>query len=251
MNPRRCHLLASRPWIAAASDHSIRVCHPLPPAMGVRPARHAGDGSNIFEDLRRQSGLSSCSTGWGDFLRAFVFEDAEGRRARARHRAYQARQASRHATSSMWRAVPIHRAATSSLNRLIALGPPRGGLRAARGSAEAKKPRSARAWCGLSVIRVVYARQRITEDTLPQRQGATIICSRSPARARLGRRREPLSPWPGSIFSTGEFRIAERDRREGLLPRSTPGSSPARSSCRTRSTRDPCACPLVCARCPR
>jgi DNA mismatch repair protein MutS len=136
--------------------------------------------------------------------------------------------------------VPIHRA-DEYLNRLIALGHRVAVCEQLEDPAEAKK-RGGKSVVRRDVIRVVTP-GTLTEDTLLDARRNNYL----PARARQSRTRA-ASPWPGSIFLPASSASRNATAR-GLLPRS-PGSNPARSSCRTRSTAI-LRLPLICARCRR
>ena len=130
----------------------------------------------------------------GDFYELF-FEDAEVARARARHRADQARQASRPRHPDVRRAGPSRRRIPAPPDRAR---PPRRGLRADRGPGRGARSAAARAWCGATSC--AWSRPARSPRTRCSTRGATTTCSPSRARARSSRRGRAASRSPGSTF---------------------------------------------------
>ena len=173
-----------------------------PPAEGAAP-RHARDGA-IHRDQGRQSGLPAVLPD-GRFLRA-VLRGRRDRRARARHRADQARQASRPRHPDVRRAGPSRRRISPPPDRDR---PSRRGVRAARGPRRGEEAR--RQERGAARRHPPGHARHAHRGHAARRASATTICSPSRARARPPARTSRFAlAWID--ISTGEFRIAECDR---------------------------------------
>ena len=165
----------------------------------------------------------------GDFYELF-FDDAESRRARARHRADQARQASGPRHPDVRRAGRARRRIPAPADRAR---PSRRGLRADRGSRPRRSKRGGKSVVRRDVVRLVTP-GTLTEDTLLDARRnnylaaiarARIVDARRRCRARLARhldRRVPRAP---------------NATARGSRP-SSRGSSRARSSSPTRCYAD-------------
>ncbi len=143
----------------------------------------------------------------GDFYELF-FEDAEVASPRARHRADQARQASRPRHPDVRRADPSRRRISAPADRAR---PSRRGVRAARRPGRGEEARQRRAWCGATWC--AWSRPARSPKTRCSTRGATIICWRSRARGSSSATSEARFALAWIDISTGEFRIAECDRR--------------------------------------
>ena len=177
----------------------------------------------------------------GDFYELF-FEDAEVAVARARHRAHQARQASRPRHPDVRRAGPSRRRISPPPDRAR---PSRRGLRAARGPGRGEEAR--RQERGAARRGAPGHARHAHRGHAARRAAATIICSRSRARAPPPARRA-ASRSPGSTSRPANS--ASPNATAPALPPRSRGSNRARSSCRTRSTATPNS-PPICARCRR
>ena len=192
---------------------------------GRGPSRHAADGA-VRRDQGRQSGLPAVLPD-GRLLRA-VLRRRGGGEPRARHRAHQARQASRPGHPDVRRAGRARRRISPPADRAR---PPRRGVRAARGSRRGEEARRQEHRA---------PRRRAAGDAghahrgfAPRRAGATTISS--PSRAPSSRRTATAaSRSPSSTFPPASS--ASPNATATACRRSLPGSSPARSSCPTRST---------------
>src|SRR5262249_39540914 len=138
--------------------------------------------------------------------------------------------------------VPVHRA-DEYLHRLIALGHRVAVCEQLEDPAEAKK-RGGKSVVRRDVIRLVTP-GTLTEDTLldAKRNNYLLAIARAPRWARGA-----VSRSPGSTFPPASS--ASRNATAPGLPPTSPGSSRARSSCRTRSTAT-ARSPPICARCRR
>ena len=140
--------------------------------------------------------------------------------------------------------VPVHRA-DEYLHRLIALGHRVAVCEQLEDPAEARK-RGGKSVVRRDVIRLVTPGHADRGHRCSTR-AATIICSRSRARAPPPARRA-ASRSPGSTSRPANS--ASPNATAPALPPRSRASSRARSSCRTRSTATPSS-PPICARCRR
>ena len=202
-------------------------------------AGHADDGA-IYRDQGRQSGLPAVLPD-GRFLRA-VLRGRRNRRARARHRADQARQASRPRHPDVRRAGRSRRRIPAPADRAR---PSRRRLRAARGPGRGEEARRQERG---APRRRAAGHARHADRGHAARCAAQQLPARDRARARVRRRGEAASRSPGSISRPANSALANATVPR-LRPRSR-GSSRARSSSPTRSTPTPSSRPS-CARCRR
>ena len=164
----------------AARSQSLNEDPPLEPA-----ARADADDGAIHRDQGGQSGLPAVLPD-GRFLRA-VLRRRRDREPRARHRADQARQASRPRHPDVRRAGDPRRRIPAPADRAR---PPRRRLRADRGPGRGARSAAPRAWCGATWS--AWSRPARSPRTRCSTRGATTTCWRSPARAPRADGDEPL-----------------------------------------------------------
>ena len=224
------------PWMPRA-----RSFHPASsPARPARAPRAPHRSWNNISRSRPPIPTVCCSTGWAI---STSFFSRTPRSPRARSALCSPSVASISAATS--RCAACRSIAPTS----ISTGSSRSAIASQSASRSRIPPRrrsaAARAWCGATSS--AWSRPARSPRTRCSTLGATIICSRLPARAHLSPR-TAASRWPGSIFRLASFVL--RNATAGGSPPRSPGLSPARSSCRTRFMAMPRS-PPICARCLR
>ena len=194
---------------AASAQLSWRI-----PAKGVTPSMAQ------FLEIKTANPDSILWYRMGDFYELF-FEDAVVASAGARHRADQARQASRRGYSDVRRAGASGRRIPAAVDPA---GLPRRGLRAAGGSGRGRK-RGSKAVVRRDVVRLVTP-GTLTEDSLLDAKARNYLTAlfRAPGRAGPSSDRQPFALASLDI-STGEFEVGEIAARDlaGELVRLAPG----------------------------
>ena len=178
----------------------------------------------------------------GDFYELF-FEDAEVAAPRARHRADQARQASRPRHPDVRRADPPRRRISAPPDRAR---PPRRGLRADSRTRPRRESAAAKSVVRRDVIRLVTP-GTLTEDTLLDARRNNYLLAIARARGSSDGERA-ASRSAGSTSPPANS--ASPNATAPALPPKSRGSSPARSSSPTRSMPIRSWRP-ICARCRR